>query len=87
MKTESSDALVPIVKLLSAKDEHDPLRRIVYKDLLDKALEASRCQITNTTNKLHGEHSLYSSKAFFSTVTTLFTSSVTDSVIICSSAS
>ena len=38
--TESSDTLVPIVRLLSPKEKHDSLSRTAYRDLLSKAIEA-----------------------------------------------
>jgi hypothetical protein len=38
--TESSDALVPIVRLLSPKEKHNSLGRIACGDLLSKAVKA-----------------------------------------------
>jgi hypothetical protein len=38
--TESSDTLVPVVRLLSPKEKHDSLGRTAYRDLLSKAIEA-----------------------------------------------
>jgi hypothetical protein len=37
---ESSDALVPVVRLLSPREKHNPLSRTAYGDLLSKAIEA-----------------------------------------------
>ena len=36
-------------------------------------MEALRCQVTNTTNKLHAEHSPDSSRAFLFTLSALYT--------------
>jgi hypothetical protein len=38
--TKSLDALVPVVRLLSPKEEDDSLSRTAYRDLLSKAIEA-----------------------------------------------
>jgi hypothetical protein len=40
--TESSDALVPIVRSSSSKEKHNSLSRTAYRDLLSKAVEALR---------------------------------------------
>jgi hypothetical protein len=50
---EYLDALVPIVRPLSPKEKHNALSRTAYRDLLSKAVEALRCQVTNTTNRLY----------------------------------
>jgi hypothetical protein len=50
---ESSDALVPMVRPSSPKEKHDALGRTAYRDLLSKAMEALRCQVTNITNRLY----------------------------------
>jgi len=51
--TESSDILVPIVRLLSPKENYNYLSRTAHRDLLSKAVEALRYQVTNITNKLY----------------------------------
>jgi hypothetical protein len=55
VEAESSDALVPVVRSPSPKEKRDPPSRS-DGDLLSEAVEAFRCQVTNTTNKLHAEH-------------------------------
>jgi hypothetical protein len=70
---ESSDALVPVVRPSSPKENHDYLSRTAHGDLLSKAVEALRCQVTNTTNKLHTKQGPDSSRAFLSTITALST--------------
>lgn len=70
---ESSDCLVPVVRPSSPKEKHDCLSRTAHGDLLSKAVEALRCQVTNTTNKLHTKQGPDSSRAFLSTVTALST--------------
>jgi hypothetical protein len=72
-EAESSDALVDIVRSLSPKERHDSLSRTADGDLLSKAVEALRCQVTNTTKKLHAKQGLDSSRAFLSTVIALST--------------
>jgi hypothetical protein len=52
---ESSNALVLVVRLSSPKEKHDSLSRTAYGDLLSKAVEALRCQVTNITNKLYAK--------------------------------
>ena len=41
-EAEPSDALVPLIRSPSAKDEHDPPSRTAYRDLLSEAVEALR---------------------------------------------
>jgi hypothetical protein len=80
---ESSDALVPVVRPSSPKEKHDSLGRTAYGDLLSKAVEALRCQVTNTTNRLHTEQGPDSSRAFLSTVTALSTLPTEDFARLC----
>jgi hypothetical protein len=79
----SSDALVPVVRSSSPKEKHDSLGRTAYRDLLSKAVEALRCQVTNTTNKLYAEQGPDSSRAFLSTVTALSTLPTEDFARLC----
>jgi hypothetical protein len=72
-EAESSDALVDVVRSPSPKERHDSLSRTADGDLLSKAVEALRCQVTNTTKKLHAKQGPDSSRAFLSTVTALST--------------
>jgi hypothetical protein len=67
--SRQSDALVPLVRSRSAKDEHAPPSRTARGDLLGEAMEALCCQVTNTTNK----HSPDSPRAFLTTVSALST--------------
>jgi hypothetical protein len=59
------------VRSPSPKERHDSLSRTADGDLLSKAVEALRCQVTNTTKMLHAEQGPDSSRAFLSTVTAL----------------
>jgi hypothetical protein len=52
---KSLNALVPVVRPSSLKEKHDCLSRTAYRDLLSKAIEALRCQVTNITNKLYAK--------------------------------
>ena len=67
-----------IIRLLSPKEKHDALGRTAYGDLLSKAVEALRYQVTNTTNRLHTEQGPDSSRAFLFVVIALFTLPIED---------
>lgn len=72
MEAESSDTLVPVVRSLSLNKDHDSPSRTAYKDLLSRAVEALRYQVTNITNKLYTKQGLDSSRAFLSTLSALY---------------
>lgn len=80
---ESSDALVPMVRPTSRKEEHDFPNRTTDGDMLSKAVETLRCQVTNTTNKLYAEQGLDSSRAFLSTLSALCTLPTEDLARLC----
>jgi hypothetical protein len=82
VEAESSDALVPVVRSPSPKERRDPPSRS-DGDLLSKAVEVLRCQVTNTTNKLHAEHGPDSSRAFLSTLSALCTLPTEDFARLC----
>ena len=84
VEAESSDALVPVVRSPSPKERRDPRSRS-DGDLLSEAVEALRCQVTNTTNKLHAEHGPDSSRAFLSTLSALCTLPTEDFARLCTS--
>ena len=83
VEAESSDALVPVVRLPSPKEKHDSPSRTAYRDLLSKAMEALRCQVTNITNKLHAKQGPDSLRAFLSTLSALCTLPTEDFARLC----
>jgi hypothetical protein len=68
VKAESSDALVPVVRLPSPNEKHDSRSRTAHKNLLSRAVEALCCQVINITNKLYAKQGPDSSKAFLFTL-------------------
>jgi hypothetical protein len=72
IEAKSSDTLVLVIRSPSPSENHDSLNRTAYKDLLSKAIEALHYQVTNTINKLHAKQGLDSSRAFLSTLSTLY---------------
>jgi len=85
VEAESSDALVPVVRSLSPNEDHNSPSRTAYGDLLSRAVEALRCQVTNTTNKLHAKQGLDSSRAFLSTLSALRKLPTKDFARLCTS--
>jgi hypothetical protein len=71
VEAESSDALVPVVRSPSPNEDHDSPSRTAHGDLLSRAVEALRCQVTNITNKLYAKQGPDSSRAFLSTLSAL----------------
>jgi hypothetical protein len=85
MEDGSSDALMPVVRSLSPTEKHDSCIRMAYGNLLSSAVEALRCQVINTTNKLHAEQGPDSSRAFLSTLSALCILPTEDFARLCTS--
>jgi hypothetical protein len=85
VEAESSDALVPVVRSPSPNEKHDSPSRTAHGDLLSRAVEALRYQVTNTTNKLHAKQGPDSSRAFLSTLSALCKLLTEDFALLCAS--
>ena len=74
-EAESLGNLMPVMPVISSSspnEKHDS-RETNYGDMLSSAMEALRSQVTNTTYKLHAQQRPGSSRAFLSSLSTLYT--------------
>lgn len=69
---------MPVIRPPSPNEKPDSRSTKAYGDLLSGIVEAFRCQLTNTTNKLHAEQGPESSRAFLSSVSALCSSTTED---------
>jgi hypothetical protein len=74
VEAESLDTWVLVIRPPSPNEKPDSRSTTAYGDLLSGIVEAFRCQLTNTTNKLHAEQGPESSRAFLSSVSALCSS-------------
>lgn len=75
---------MPVIGSPSPNEKHDS-RETAYGDMLSSAIEALRSQVTNTTYKLHAQQGPGSSRAFLSSLSTLYTLPNEDFARLCAS--
>ncbi|KAL5330866.1 hypothetical protein ACEPPN_000391 [Leptodophora sp. 'Broadleaf-Isolate-01'] len=81
-EAESLDTLMPVVGSPSPSEKHDT-HETAYGDLLSRAVEALRSQVTNTTYILHAQQGPGPSRQFLSTLSTLSTLPAEDFARVC----
>ena len=86
-EAESLGTLIPVMPVIGSStpnEKHDS-RETNYGDMLSSVMEALRSQVTNTTYKLHAQQGPGSSRAFLSSLSTLYTLPNEDFARLCAS--
>ncbi|KAH6702767.1 hypothetical protein BKA61DRAFT_680966 [Leptodontidium sp. MPI-SDFR-AT-0119] len=84
---EEAESLMPVMPVISSSspnEKHDS-RETNFGDMLSSAMEALRSQVTNTTYKLYAQQGPGSSRAFLSSLSTLYTLPNEDFARLCAS--
>lgn len=81
-EAESLETVMPVMGSRSPNEKHNT-HETAYGDLLSRAMEALRSQVTNTTYILHAQQGPGSSRKFLSTLSTLSTLPAEDFARVC----
>ncbi|KAG9247724.1 hypothetical protein BJ878DRAFT_477104 [Calycina marina] len=76
--------VMPVISSSSPNEKHDS-SETNYEDMRSSAMEALRSQVTNTTYTLHAQQGPGSSRAFLSSLSTLYTLPIEDFARLCAS--